>query len=108
MNRIRPGICVLAGATIGLFAGAAVYGAITSSPPVLPRAANAAMARGRVVAAGCAPGQSLQHGVCIIHLVRTVVVQAPRSPSRPAVMKPAGHETESGDDSPAHATAKGD
>jgi hypothetical protein len=108
MNRIRPGICVLAGATIGLFAGAAVYGAISSSLPVLPRAANASMARGRAVAAHCAAGQSLQHGVCIIHLVPAVVVQAPRSPSRPAVTKPASHEAESGDDSPAHATAKGD
>jgi hypothetical protein len=82
MHRIRPRTCVLSGATIGLLAGAAVYGVVSVAPPS-PSALGAvstARALPRARAADCAPGQSLQHGVCIIHIVRTVVAAAPGRP----------------------------
>jgi len=91
---IRPSFTVLGGTAIGLVAGVAVYGAVSTAsaataPSVKPVKANVAAAP--VAAARCAAGQKFEHGVCIIHVQRTVVVAAPsaagsqaRSSSAPA------------------------
>lgn len=76
---IRPSFTVLSGAAIGLVAGAAVYGAVStasaaSSTSVKPPKVVAAAP---TVAARCAAGQTLEDGVCIVHVVKTVVVPAP-------------------------------
>lgn len=77
MNRIRPRTTVLGGAAFGLIAGAAVYGAVTSTSATAPASFNAVKASASTTpatAAQCAAGQELQHGVCIVHVERTVVV----------------------------------
>ena len=93
MKRLRPRTTVLGGLAIGLIAGAAAYGA-TSPPAVTPAPAAFRLpsvpaadgpARPRPArAAQCAAGQKLERGVCIIHVVRTVVVPAPAAASNPA------------------------
>ena len=93
MKRLRPRTTVLGGLAIGLIAGAAAYGA-TSPPAVTPAPAAFRLpsvpaadgpARPRPArAAQCAAGQKLESGVCIIHVVRTVVVPAPATASNPA------------------------
>ena len=93
MKRLRPRTTVVGGLAIGLIAGAAAYGA-TSPPAVTPAPAAFRLpsvpaadgpARPRPArAAQCAAGQKLERGVCIIHLVRTVVVPAPAAASNPA------------------------
>lgn len=117
MHRIRPRTTVLSGATIGLIAGAAVYGAISSSATApaptafKPVSATRAIAPARPSAAPCAKGQKLVHGVCIVHVVHTVVVPAAGSGSypgsgasvaSPGAATPASHEgaseAEPGDD----------
>ena len=98
MKRLRPRTTVLGGLAIGLIAGAAAYGAtsppaVTPAPaafrlpsvpaadgPARPRPARPRPAR----LAPCAAGQKLERGVCIIHVVRTVVVPAPAAASNPA------------------------
>jgi hypothetical protein len=89
---IRPSFTVLGGTAIGLVAGAAVYGTISSASAATPTAVKPAKA---VVAAApaahCAAGQKLEHGVCIIHVERTVVVAAPfAAPARVAAPARAG------------------
>ena len=74
---IRPSFTVLSGAAIGLVAGAAVYGAVSSSATPTSQPAKAVVAAAPAPAAPCAKGQKLEDGVCIIHIVRTVVVPAP-------------------------------
>ena len=80
MNRLRPRTTVLSGATIGLIAGAAVYGVVsTSTDATTPTAYTVAappVAAAPASAARCAAGQKLEKGVCIVHVVRTVVVPA--------------------------------
>jgi len=86
-NRIRPRTTVLGGATLGLIAGAAVYGVVSSgsvtasSPaPFKPALVSATSAPAAAPApAPCARKQKLERGVCIVHVQRTVVVAAPRS-----------------------------
>jgi hypothetical protein len=80
MNRLRPRTTVLSGATIGLIAGAAIYGAVSSSAtdkaPTAAKPASASVAAAPVSAARCAAGQKLEKGVCIVHVQRTVVLPA--------------------------------
>lgn len=87
MNRLSPRTTVLSGATIGLIAGAAIYGAVSSSAttkaPTASKPASATVAAAHVSAARCAAGQKLEKGVCIVHVERTVVVPAPASASVP-------------------------
>ena len=82
--RLRPRTTVISGAALGILAGAAVYGAISSSAsaatPTVVKAANASRAAARVNTARCAAGK-LEHGLCIVHVVRTVVVPAASSPT---------------------------
>jgi len=103
MHRIRPRTAVLSGATIGLIAGAATYGVISSPAPAGMstgiKAANASMAVATAGAADCAAGQKLEQGVCIVHVVRTVVVPAAGSASSPGSnpSAPRTHASESAD-----------
>jgi hypothetical protein len=105
MNRIRPRTTVLSGAAIGLIAGAALYGAVSSSAeattPTAFTVAKAPVASAPASAARCATGQKLENGVCIIHVVRTVVVPAAGSALNPTsgpsesssrATEPADHE----------------
>jgi hypothetical protein len=74
---IRPSFTVLSGAAIGLVAGAAVYGAVSSSATPTSKPTKAVVAVAPAAVASCAKGQELEDGVCVIHVVRTVVVPAP-------------------------------
>jgi hypothetical protein len=73
---IRPSFTVLSGAAIGLVAGAAVYGAVSSSATPTLKPTKAVVAAAPAAVASCAKGQKLEDGVCVIHVVRTVVVPA--------------------------------
>ena len=73
---IRPSFTVLSGAAIGLVAGAAVYGAVSSSATPTLKPTKAVVAAAPAAVASCAKGQKLEDGVCIIHIERTVVVPA--------------------------------
>ena len=113
MNRLSPRATVLSGATIGLIAGAAVYGAISSSasaPTPTPFKPAGASMVAPVSVARCAAGEKLEHGVCIVHVVRSVV--APAAGNGPSafstrVQESAHHqgasEAEHGDDAAEHA-----
>ena len=76
-RRIRPRTTVLSGAALGLFAGAAVFGAVSSSSAVAssptPLKPTLVSANTPVTLAPCAKGQKLEHGVCIVHVERIVV-----------------------------------
>ena len=73
---IRPSFTVLSGAAIGLVAGAAVYGAVSSSATPTLKPTKAVVAAAPAAAASCAKGQKLEDGACVIHVERTVVVPA--------------------------------
>lgn len=86
MKRLRPRTTVLGGAALGLIAGAAVYGAITSASVAVTTPVSFKPAQVKVVlppppAAPCAAGQTLEKGVCIVHVKKVVkkvvVVPAP-------------------------------
>jgi hypothetical protein len=81
LNRIRPRSAVMSGTALGLIAGAAVYGTVSPSAvattPSALKAAQAPVAAAVARTANCAKGQKLEHGFCIIHIVRTVVVAHP-------------------------------
>ena len=80
MNRLSARTTVFSGATIGLIAGVAIYGAVSSSASdkvttaVQPATASVAVAPAN--AAPCAPGTKLEDGVCVVHVERTVVIPA--------------------------------
>jgi hypothetical protein len=100
MNRLHPRTSVhrlpvratvITGAALGLLAGAAVFGGVSSAasghqPAALrPVAVTTAPAR----AARCAPGSTLVKRVCIVHVVRTVVVPETAAPVPAAARLPA-------------------
>ena len=68
MRTLRPKIAVVSGAAIGLIAGAAVYGAVSTSSTMKPASFSTSVTAGT---AQCAAGQEFEHGVCVIHLERT-------------------------------------
>ena len=76
-RRIRPRTTVLSGAALGLLAGAAVFGAVSSSSAVAssptPLKPALVSANTPVTLAPCAKGQKLEHGFCIVHVERTIV-----------------------------------
>ena len=97
MNRLTPSTTrrfsqrgtVISGAALGLVAGAAVYGAVSSSAEVSqPTAlkAKAPVAVAPASLAACAAGTKLENGVCVVHVVRTVVV--PPSAVPPSAVPP--------------------
>jgi len=79
---IRPSFTVISGAALGLVAGAAVYGAVSSAATPSMKATKTAVSV-PAAAANCAKGQKLEEGVCVIHVVRTVVVSAPAAAQVP-------------------------
>ena len=84
---IRPSFTVLSGAAIGLVAGAAVYGAVSSSATPTLKPTKAVVAAAPAAVASCAKGQKLEDGVCVIHIVRTVVVPAPAAAQLPTTSR---------------------
>jgi hypothetical protein len=109
MNRLRVRTTVFGGAALGLIAGAALFGAVSSSSATAPAPFKPALVSVDTVpavpAANCAAGQELEHGVCIVHVEKTVVVPAPASaqaeapaPGSSQGIAPAGdHATEPSD-----------
>ena len=92
---IRPSFTVLSGAAIGLVAGAAVYGAVSSSATPTSQPTTAVVAAAPASVAPCAKGQKLEDGVCIVHIVRTVVVPAPAAalaPTTPGAPEASGNQ----------------
>jgi len=116
MNRLRVRTTVFGGAALGLIAGAALFGAVSSSSATAPAPFKPALVSvdtaPAVPAANCAAGQELEHGVCIVHVEKTVVVPAPASaqaeapaPGSSQGIAPAGdHATQPSD----HATEPSD
>lgn len=95
IRRLSPRATVVSGAALGLLAGAAVYGAVSSSAALpshsAPKAAKAPAAAAPATFANCAAGAKLEKGVCVIHVVRTVVA-GPSAASVAAAAK-AAHVT---------------
>ena len=84
---------VTVGAAMGLVAGVAIYGAITSATeamkPVSFAVAKAPVARAPMAPAPaafakCAAGQKLEKGFCVIHIVRKVVIPPAAASVAPA------------------------
>ena len=99
MRRLSPRATVISGAALGIIGGAAVFGAVSSSAssptPTAFRQVSATRAIApKAAAAPCAKGSKLEHGVCIVHVVHTVVVRAPDGGSNqgsgPAQSRPDG------------------
>ena len=105
MNRLRVRTTVFGGAALGLIAGAALFGAVSSSSATAPAPFKPALVSVDTVpavpAANCAAGQELEHGVCIVHVEKTVVVPAPASAQAeapaPGSSQPSDHATEPSD-----------
>ena len=80
MKRLRPRLIIIVGAAVGLIAGAAVYGAVTSASvastaPVSFKPPQVRVALAPPPAAPCAAGQTLEKGVCIVHVKKVVTVK---------------------------------
>jgi hypothetical protein len=77
MRRLPPRTTAISGAALGLVAGVAVYGAVSSSAEVSSHTAvkaKAPVATAKASAADCAATSKLENGICVVHVVRTVVV----------------------------------
>jgi|SRR5450631_288039 len=75
-GHLGPRTTILSGAALGLVVGAAVYGAVSSSAgSPIPTAfkAKTPVAVARATAPGCAGTATLVKGVCVVHVVRTVI-----------------------------------
>jgi len=101
-SRPRPRRSVMLGTALGLVAGSAVYGAVSSAsvtattPLIKPALVSAATPVAAL--APCAKGQKLEHGVCVVHVRRTVVVRAPAAVSGPGpVSNPEAGSSSSGE-----------
>ena len=79
MNRLNVRTTVFGGAALGLVAGAAVFGAVSSSATSPAPSKPGLVSVGTVPAASCAAGQELEHGVCVVHVEKVVVIPAPAS-----------------------------
>lgn len=117
MNRLRVRTTILGGAAIGLVAGAAVLGAVSSSstPAPFKPALVSTDTSSALPDASCAAGQELEHGVCIAHVEKVVVIPAPAaapaddSTSAPSPGANSGTEDLSGSsESSEHSTEVGD
>jgi hypothetical protein len=110
MNRLRVRTTVFGGAALGLIAGAAVFGAVSSSSAASPAPFKPALVSvdtaPALPAAGCEAGQKLEDGVCIVHVEKVVVVpapasvqaQAPAAGSSQDISSAGDHATEPSDD----------
>src|SRR5450631_869596 len=94
MRRLPPRTTVISGAALGLVAGVAVYGAVSSQAETSAHTAfkaKAPVAAAHASAANCAANSKLEKGVCVVHVVRTVVV--PPSAAGIAAHAKAAHAT---------------
>src|SRR5665647_1693354 len=121
MNRLRVRTTVFGGAALGLIAGAAVFGAVSSSSAASPAPFKPALVSvdtaPALTAASCAAGQKLEHGVCIVHVEKVVVVpasasvqaEAPAAGSSQGISSAGERATEPSDDAAeaAHDAAEG-
>ena len=77
-RHLSPRLTVTGGAALGLVAGVAIYGALSSSAeatkPATSTVAKAPVAAAHARFANCAAGAKLEKGVCVVHVVRKVVV----------------------------------
>jgi|SRR5450631_494208 len=94
-GHLGPRTTILSGAALGLVVGAAVYGAVSSSAgSPIPTAfkAKAPVAVAPAIAPGCAGTAKLEKGVCVVHVVRTVIAPPAASvaPARAAALPVAG------------------
>ena len=98
MNRLSVRTTVFGGAALGLVAGAAVFGAVSSSAtspaPFKPGLASV----GTAPAASCAAGQELEHGVCVVHVEKVVVIPAPASVQAEGSAEGSSQDVSSADD----------
>lgn len=117
MNRLRVRTTVVGGAALGLIAGAALFGAVSSSStatpapfkPALVSVDTAPAVPAVVPAADCAAGQKLEHGVCIVHIEKVVVVPAPApAPVSVQAEAPAAGSSQAISSAGDHATEPGD
>jgi uncharacterized protein involved in type VI secretion and phage assembly len=114
-RRLTPRATVVSGAALGLLAGAAVYGGVSSSASAAAPAykpANASAKVAPVSYAKCAPATTFEKGTCVVHVVRTVVLPSPATAAqkakqaRSAGVRP-GHTLErSGDSQDRHEKAE--
>ena len=77
LRRLPPRTTVISGAALGLVAGVAVYGAVSSSAEATTHTAfkaKAPVAAAHASAANCAATEKLEKGVCVVHVARTVVM----------------------------------
>jgi hypothetical protein len=79
MRRLTPRTMVIGGAALGLVAGVTVYGAVSSAAEVRTPASFKAPVAAPARFADCAAGAKLEKGVCVIHVVRTVVAPSAAS-----------------------------
>ncbi|HEX7536824.1 MAG TPA: hypothetical protein VF391_07440 [Dermatophilaceae bacterium] len=88
MRRLPPRATVIGGAALGLLAGAAVYGGVSSSASDQKPAAfvppKAPVAAAPVSYARCAAGSKLEKNVCVVRVVKTVTAPAPAAPAATA------------------------
>ena len=90
-GHFRPRAAITSGAALGLVVGATVYGAVSSSADVQvaqkPQA-KAPVAVAPVLATGCTGAAKLENGICVLHVVRTVLAPPPAAaPAAPIAGK---------------------
>jgi hypothetical protein len=77
-RHLSPRLTVTGGAALGLVAGVAIYGALSSSAeatkPAIATVAKPPVAAAHARFANCSAATKLEKGVCIVHVVRKVVV----------------------------------
>ena len=109
-GRIRPRTTILSGAALGLLAGAAVFGAVSSSSAVAssptPLKPALVSANTPVTLAPCAKGQKLEHGVCIVHVERTIVTGSRSSGSSGSSSGSSNYKASEHANEAAHETAE--
>jgi hypothetical protein len=91
MRRLPPRATVIGGAALGLLAGAAVYGGVSSSAsdqkPVAFVPPKAPVAAAPVSFARCAKGSTLEKNVCVVRVVKTVIAPVPAAAPAAAATK---------------------
>lgn len=98
MNRLSVRTTVFGGAALGLVAGAAVFGAVSSSATSPAPFKPGLVSVGTAPAASCAAGQKLERGVCVVHVEKVVVIPAPASVQAQGSAEGSSQDISSADD----------